>query len=253
LSASDTGTDPCNEDTDFNGCNDDVDSDRVNPGPDTVIKYFIQGGIIGGGDYLYMSIFQNMRIRKLLALCISIICIIGCGRTNIRETNNKEVNRREADVKEPSMRETFMKEADMKETNLREIVMRESDISTTNLLEVPIKEEADMTKNNDKQPVLYDEVGIASFISDEYGGKMTASGVRYDRNKMTAAHPSLPFDTKILVINLRNKREAEVIIIDRFCSVKDRVINVSHCAAVELDLVESGIAKVGIMIIANPD
>jgi rare lipoprotein A len=195
-----------------------------------------------------MSIFENMRIRKLLALCIGIVCIIGCGRTSIRETNNNEVNRREADINEPSMRETVMKEDGRKEIN-----MRESDISSTNLLEVPIKEEADKTKNNDKQPLLYDEVGIASFISDEYGGKMTASGVRYDRNKMTAAHPSLPFDTKILVTNLRNKRKAEVIIIDRFYPAKDRILNVSHSAAVELDLVESGIAKVGIKIIANPD
>ncbi len=243
MSASDSGTDPCREDTDFDGCNDDVDSDPVNPCPDTVIKYFIQGGIIGSGDYLYMSIFQNMRIRKLLALCIGIICIIGCGRTNIRETNNKEVSRSEV-----GMRETVMKEDGRKEIN-----MRESDISSTNLLEVPIKEEADKTKNNDKQPILYDEVGIASFISDEYGGKMTASGVRYDRNKMTAAHPSLPFDTKILVTNLRNKRKTEVIIIDRFYPIKDRILNVSHSAAVKLDLVESGIARVGIMIIANPD
>ena len=243
MSASDSGTDPCREDTDFDGCNDDVDSDPVNPGPDTVIRYFIQGGIIGSGDYLYMSIFQNMRIRKLLALCIGIICIIGCGRTNIRDTNNKEVSRSEV-----GMRETVKKEDGRKEIN-----MRESDISPANLLEVPIKGEADMTKNNDKQPILYDEVGIASFISDEYGGKMTASGVRYDRNKMTAAHPSLPFDTKILVTNLRNKRKAEVIIIDRFYPMKDRILNVSHSAAVELDLVESGIAKVGIMIIANPD
>ncbi|NOR65302.1 MAG: septal ring lytic transglycosylase RlpA family protein [Candidatus Scalindua sp.] len=243
MSASDSGTDPCREDTDFDGCNDDVDSDPVNPCPDTVIKYFIQGGIIGSGDYLYMSIFQNMRIRKLLALCIGIICIVGCGRTNIRETNNKEVSRSEV-----GMRETVMKEDGRKEIN-----MRESDISSTNLLEVPIKEEADKTKNNDKQPILYDEVGIASFISDEYGGKMTASGVRYDRNKMTAAHPSLPFDTKILVTNLRNKRKTEVIIIDRFYPIKDRILNVSHSAAVKLDLVESGIARVGIMIIANPD
>ena len=243
MSASDSGTDPCREDTDFDGCNDDVDSDPVNPGPDTVLKYFIQGGIMGSGGYLYMSIFQNMRIRKLLALCIGIICIIGCGRTNIRETNNKEVSRSEV-----GMRETVMKEDGRKEIN-----MRESDISSTNLLEVPIKEEADKRNNNDKQSIPYDEVGIASFISDEYGGKMTASGVRYDRNKMTAAHPSLPFDTKILVTNLRNKRKTEVIIIDRFCPAKERILNVSHSAAVKLDLVESGIARVGIMIIANPD
>lgn len=51
-------------------------------------------------------------------------------------------------------------------------------------------------KNSSKQSDLYDETGIASFISDEYDGKMTASGVRYDKNKLTAAHPSLSFGTK---------------------------------------------------------
>ena len=107
---------------------------------------------------------------------------------------------------------------------------------------------------------VYDETGIASFISDEYVGRMTASGVRYDRNKMTAAHPSLPFDTKVLVTNLRNKRTVEVIIIDRFTPSNDRILNVSHSAAVELDLVESGIAKIGIKMTeisgnfnSNPD
>jgi len=210
-----------------------------------------------------MSIFQNMRIRKLLSLCIGVICIIGCGRTDIRETNNKVANRREADIKEPgmkvgkredaNMRENVINESDRKESNMREIVTKETDNSPVNLLEIPIKEEADKKKNNDKQSTIYDEVGNASFISDEYDGNMTASGVRYDRNKMTAAHPSLPFDTKILITNLRNKRKAEVIIVDRFSPTKDRILNVSYSAAVELDLVESGIAKVGIKIIANPD
>ncbi|MHC4322320.1 MAG: septal ring lytic transglycosylase RlpA family protein [Planctomycetota bacterium] len=139
----------------------------------------------------------------------------------------------------------------MEEANMREIVMREDDIAPANLLKVPIKEEAGKKNSNDKQSILYDEVGIASFISDDYDGKMTASGVRYDRNKMTAAHPSLPFDTKILITNLRNKRKAEVIIIDRFSPTKNRILNVSHSAAVELDLVESGVTKAGIKIIAN--
>ncbi len=202
---------------------------------------------------MVMSIFQNMRIKKFLALCIGIMCIIGCGRTYIRETDIKETSMKEGKMEETNMRENVIKEADRKETNMREIVTKEADISPANLSEVPIKEEADKRKNNDKQSVLYDEVGIASFISDEYDGKMTASGVRYDRNKMTAAHPSLPFDTKILITNLRNKRKAEVIIIDRFNPAKDRILNVSHSAAVELDLVESGIVKVGIKIIENPD
>ncbi len=209
-----------------------------------------------GKGYLYMSIFQNMRVRKLLALCIGIVCIIGCGRTNIRETVNKEVDIKEVSTREvkmekAKMRETVTKETGRKEINMREIVTKEDDISSVNLLEVPVKEGTGKKNSNDKQSILYDETGIASFISDDYDGKMTASGVRYDRNKMTAAHPSLPFDTKILITNLRNKRKAEVIIIDRFSPTKNRILNVSHSAAVELDLVESGVAKVGIKIIAN--
>ncbi|MCK6466646.1 MAG: septal ring lytic transglycosylase RlpA family protein [Candidatus Brocadia sinica] len=104
-------------------------------------------------------------------------------------------------------------------------------------------------KNSSKQSDLYDETGIASFISDEYDGKMTASGVRYDKNKLTAAHPSLSFGTKILITNLMNKRKVEVIVIDRFYRTTDRIVNVSHRAGVELNLIESGIAKVGITII----
>ncbi len=188
-----------------------------------------------------MSIFQNMRVWKLLALCVGIVCIIGCGRTNIRETVNKEVN----------IKETSTREVKIEKTKKREIVTNRGGISSVNLIEVPLKEGTGKKNSNNKQSVLYDETGIASFISDDYNDKMTASGVRYDRNKMTAAHPSLPFDTKILITNLRNKRKVEVIIIDRFSPTKNRILNVSHSAAVELDLVESGVAKVGINIIAN--
>lgn len=110
----------------------------------------------------------------------------------------------------------------------------------------------DMNDAAGKQSGRYDEVGIASFISDEYDGKMTASGVRYDRNKLTAAHPSLPFGTRILITNLGNTKKVEVTVIDRFQRTTDRVVNVSHKAGLDLDLIESGIAKVGIIIVEKP-
>lgn len=121
----------------------------------------------------------------------------------------------------------------------------------TNIRKADIKKTETKSDSN-KQSDLYGETGVASFISDEYDGKMTASGVRYDRNKMTAAHPSLPFGTKILITNLRNNRKVEVIVIDRFHRTADRIVNVSHRAGVALDLIESGIAKVGITIIEKP-
>ena len=111
----------------------------------------------------------------------------------------------------------------------------------------------DVNDTTSKQSELYHETGMASFISDEYDGKMTASGVRYDRNKLTAAHLSLPFGTKIFITNLGNKRKVEVVVIDRFQRTTDRIVNVSHRAGLELDLIESGIAKVGITIVKKSE
>ena len=124
--------------------------------------------------------------------------------------------------------------------------------ANTNIRKAEIKKTETKDKNNHKSD-LYDEVGIASFIADEYDGKMTASGVRYDRNKMTASHPSLPFDTRILITNLRNNKKTEVIVIDRFQPTKDRIVNVSHRVAEELDFIESGVAKVGIKVIKRSE
>ncbi|MHC4268997.1 MAG: septal ring lytic transglycosylase RlpA family protein [Planctomycetota bacterium] len=209
-----------------------------------------------------MYIFQKkMRIRGYLILCIGFMCLIGCQGAYVRDTNVsnktdngntsiKETGKIEAKSEEIKMRRLVIKDAD--KTNTGETVDKENDLSSKNILEeVPIKV-ADKRKNNDEKTALYDETGVASFISDEYDGRMTASGVRYDGNKMTAAHPSLPFDTKVLVTNLRNKRTVEVIIIDRFTPTNDRILNVSNSAAIELDLVESGIAKIGIKIISSP-
>ncbi len=223
-------------------------------------------------------LLKKMKIRGCLILCLGIICIVGCqgayvrdtnvsnkddnGGTSIKEAGKIEVKRRESKMRIPVVkgtdrtntktRETVRKEGNKRGTYMKETVDKEDVLSPNKILvEAPI-ETADNRKDN-KDTVLYDETGIASFISDEYVGGMTASGVRYDRDKMTAAHPSLPFDTKVLVTNLRNKRTVEVIIIDRFTPTNDRILNVSHRAAVELDLVESGIAKIGIKVILNPD
>lgn len=124
--------------------------------------------------------------------------------------------------------------------------VRKADIASPGIK----KTEAKDTGSNQFGP--YDETGIASFISDDYDGKMTASGVRYDRNKMTAAHPSLPFGTKILITNQGNKKRVEVLVIDRFQRTTDRIVNVSYKAGLDLDLIESGIAKVGITVMEKP-
>lgn len=50
--------------------------------------------------------------------------------------------------------------------------------------------------------------------------KWTTSCIRYDKNKLTAAHPSLPFGTEIFITNLGNKRKVEV----RFQRTTKRIV-----------------------------
>ncbi len=218
---------------------------------------------------------KNMRIMGCLILCLGFMCLIGCQGTYVRDskisnkddnggTSIKETGKVQVKKVEPKVRKTesVVKGTDRtntvetvnKDTYIIDTVDEENDLGPNNILvEVPVKETEKRKNIYDEKSGVYDETGVASFISDEYVGRMTASGVRYDRNKMTAAHPTLPFDTIVLVTNLRNKRTVEVIIIDRFTPSNDRILNVSHSAAVELDLVESGIAKIGIKVISSPD
>ena len=72
----------------------------------------------------------------------------------------------------------------------------------------------------------------------------TASGVRHDANDLSAAHPSLPFGSKVLVTNLRNGRSVVLPITDRGPFTGGRVIDVSEAAARELGFLRAGIANV---------
>ncbi len=92
----------------------------------------------------------------------------------------------------------------------------------------------------------YRETGLASYYAHKFHGRKTASGERYDEKKLTAAHPKLPFDTMVYVVNLRNGKQVKVRINDRGPFVKGRVIDLSYAAAKELGMVRAGILKVAI-------
>jgi rare lipoprotein A len=88
------------------------------------------------------------------------------------------------------------------------------------------------------------EIGMASYYSDKFEGKKTASGELYKSSKMTAAHPTLPFGTLVKVTNLSNNKSVNVTVNDRGPFVKDRIIDLSKSAAVKLDYIDQGVAKV---------
>ena len=93
------------------------------------------------------------------------------------------------------------------------------------------------------------ETGIASFYHDYFVGKITASGEKYDPNKLTVAHKSLPLGTMIKVTNLENDKSVIVRVNDRGPYVKNRILDLSKSAAVQLGLVQNGFARVSYSII----
>ena len=98
------------------------------------------------------------------------------------------------------------------------------------------------------------ETGIASYYSDKFQGRQTASGELFDMHQLTAAHPTCKFGTRVKVTHLGNNRSVIVRINDRGPFIKGRVIDLSLAAARELQMVASGLAQVRVEIMdENPD
>jgi len=85
--------------------------------------------------------------------------------------------------------------------------------------------------------------GVAAYYSKDYKGP-TASGARYDPNKFTAAHRTLPFGTRLRVTDLKSHRSVVVTVNDRGPFTKGRVLDLSLAAAKTLRMTDRGIIKV---------
>ncbi|MBC7977575.1 MAG: septal ring lytic transglycosylase RlpA family protein [Myxococcales bacterium] len=92
--------------------------------------------------------------------------------------------------------------------------------------------------------------GLATWYGDEQHGGPTASGERFDKRKMTAAHRKLRFGTRVRVTNTKNGRSVEVRINDRgpYGSSK-RIIDVSEAAARRLDMIDAGVVPVTVEVL----
>lgn len=97
------------------------------------------------------------------------------------------------------------------------------------------------------------QTGKASFYADKFEGSPTASGEKYKHSKLTAAHKTLPFGTKVRVTNIANNQTVEVVINDRGPYVDGRVIDLSRSAAQQLGFINQGLAEVQIEVIDAGD
>jgi hypothetical protein len=100
-------------------------------------------------------------------------------------------------------------------------------------------------RSADNGLVWAEESGAASFYGRAHQGRRTASGARFDENELTAAHPWLPFGTKVLVTVQGTGRAVIVTITDRLYS-RRRVIDLSTAAARVLGIIRQGVATVSL-------
>ncbi|HVY57714.1 MAG TPA: septal ring lytic transglycosylase RlpA family protein [Xanthobacteraceae bacterium] len=90
----------------------------------------------------------------------------------------------------------------------------------------------------------YKEEGIASWYGDDFHGRLTANGEVFDKDAITAAHPTLPIPSYVRVTNLRNRRSLIVRVNDRGPYHSNRLIDVSGKAAELLGFHDNGVARV---------
>ena len=88
--------------------------------------------------------------------------------------------------------------------------------------------------------------GVASFYTE---GTKTANGEKFNTLDMTAAHPTLPFGTKLRVTNVASGQSVTVRVNDRGPYVRGRVVDVSYSAADALGMVGKGVAKVKLDVV----
>jgi rare lipoprotein A len=91
------------------------------------------------------------------------------------------------------------------------------------------------------------ETGFASWYGPRFHGRLTANGERFDSRALTAAHPSLPLGTDVIVKNLETGRAVTLRVNDRFPGRPGYVIDVSRAAAVALGFERAGRAQVALL------
>ncbi|UZR92978.1 septal ring lytic transglycosylase RlpA family protein [Chondrinema litorale] len=102
--------------------------------------------------------------------------------------------------------------------------------------------------------VGYKEKGKASYYGEKLHGKTTANGEKYDMFSMTAAHPSIPFNSIIKVTNVNSPDKWVTLRInDRGPFTKNRILDISKKAALKLNMEKTGVLEVELEILKLGD
>lgn len=99
----------------------------------------------------------------------------------------------------------------------------------------------------------YEAVGVASWYGDAFHGRPTANGEIFDKSRLSAAHTTLPLPSLVEVENLENGRKAVVRVNDRGPFARERIIDLSHAAAIALGFERAGLARVRVKYLGRAD
>lgn len=91
--------------------------------------------------------------------------------------------------------------------------------------------------------------GIVSYYAHDFHGKKTANGEIFDMHKLTAAHRSFPFNSKVRVTNISNGKSCVVRINDRGPFKLERIMDLSLGAAEAIEMTKSGTATVTLEVL----
>jgi len=91
--------------------------------------------------------------------------------------------------------------------------------------------------------------GKASYYASRFEGRLTANGEVFSNDSLTAAHPTLPFGTKVKITNIENGKEVVLRVNDRGPFVEGRIVDVTQKAAEKLGFYHQGICIVSLQIL----
>jgi rare lipoprotein A len=93
--------------------------------------------------------------------------------------------------------------------------------------------------------------GVASWYGEQFHGRQAANGEIFDMEALTAAHRTMPLGSIVRVVNLANGKHLHVRITDRGPYINGRILDLSHAAAVQLNMAHEGTAHVQIEIVGQ--
>lgn len=111
----------------------------------------------------------------------------------------------------------------------------------------------DKSTNNEKIFSNYSfyQRGTASFYDYKWAGRKTANGEKFNPQELTAASKTLPFNSTVMVKDVKTGKFVIVRVNDRGPYIKGRIIDLSAAAAKKLGITSRGTAKVDVFLVSN--